>query len=114
MQQNDIPLSYCSITAGMLLFGCVTRTVETRPVEPVVEAISATVTARGSLNTAPRTAPALRDTSSTAQNTDSGRADPSDNQPGVRVEAVIPGISSGRSLLFEKDKFTKPAAPFED
>lgn len=110
MQHRAIPLF--SITASML-FGCVTRTAEIRPVAPVVEASSAPVTARGSRYLAVPSAPALSGTSSIEQDADPSRLEPSDNQSGVRVEAVIQGASSGRSLLFEKDTLTKPAVHLE-
>jgi len=106
MKHSAIPL--LSITASMLLFGCVTRTVEVRPVAPVVEARSAPVTAAARLYPAPPPAPVLSGASSVAQDADSGRVRPSENPTGVRVEAVIPGVSTGRSLLFETYKLTRP------
>lgn len=108
MKHSAIPL--LSITASMLLFGCVTRTVVVRPVAPVVEARSAPVTAAARLYPAPPPAPApvLSGASSVAQDADSGRVGSSENPTGVRVEAVIPGVSTGRSLLFETDKLTRP------
>jgi hypothetical protein len=110
MRQNARPL-FC-IAAIALLAGCGTRMAELRPVAPVVEARSMPVTTRA----------ASPQSSQNDSNSDSGveRQPASDsahegsNTPGVRVEAIIPGIYSGRSLSFEKmDRSGQigPAAP---
>lgn len=87
------------IAAIALLSGCATRTVEIRPVAPVVESHSAPVTAR---TAAPQSSQLFNSDSGAAPQKASGGADELGNPSGVRVEAVIPGIYSGRSLSFEK------------
>lgn len=110
MRRNALPL-FC-IAAAALLSGCITRTVEMRPVAPVVESYSAPVTARSA--TAASSAPhsgglssgasgVSRQDSSNSSDGANGPATP----PGVQVEAVVPGVYSGRSLSFERDEAAK-------
>jgi hypothetical protein len=107
MRHNARPL-FC-IAAIALLSGCITRTVEIRPVAPVVESRSAPVVARGALSAPP--APRSRVESSGAsvmsQQESSGQAGEAATPTGVQVEAVVPGMYSGRSLSFERDEAPK-------
>jgi len=107
MRHNAIPLF--SIVATALLSGCITRTVEIRPVAPVVELRSAPVAARSAMAALP--APQLPGQSSgggdMARTQSSDQAHNADTPPGVRVEAVIPGQYSGRSLSIERDEALK-------
>lgn len=110
MRHNAIPLF--SIAATALLSGCITRTVEIRPVAPVVESRSSTVAARSARVALPvPRAPQLPGQSSGAgdmsRTQSSDHAGDADTPPGVRVEAVIPGQYSGRSLSFERDEAPK-------
>ncbi|WP_194712977.1 hypothetical protein [Noviherbaspirillum soli] len=107
MRHNARPL-FC-IAAIALLSGCVTRTVEIRPVAPVVESRAAPVVSRGAM-AAPPVAPSLPQlsgASAVSRQQSSGGADEAATPPGVQVEAVIPGVYSGRSLSFERDAATK-------
>jgi hypothetical protein len=76
----------CALLAASLS-GCVTHVIEVRPVAPVVELPAAPVYPNAAAT--PRT-PA-----------GGARAEPA-GKPGGEVEAVIPGMSSGRSLSIER------------
>jgi hypothetical protein len=108
MQHDARPL-FC-IAAIALLSGCVTRTVEIRPVAPVVESHSAPVMARPAA--LQRSQQLNSDSRAARQKTSGGSAEPA-NLPGVQVEAVIPGIYSGRALSFEKMEDPVPVGPAE-
>ena len=107
MRHNARPL-FC-IAAIALLSGCITRTVEIRPVAPVVESRAAPVVSRGAMMTRP-VAPSPGSSSGAsdmARQQSSGPDEVAVTPPGVQVEAVIPGVYSGRSLSFEKDAAPK-------
>ena len=112
MRHNARPLFCIAVIA--LLSGCITRTVEIRPVAPVVESRSAPVVARGAMSAPP--APRSRVESSGASvmsrqessgQESSGQAGETATPAGVQVEAVVPGMYSGRSLSFERDEAPK-------
>ena len=107
MRHNARPL-FC-IAAVALLSGCITRTVEIRPVAPVVESHSAPVVARGAMPppTAPRYPVASSGASVMSQQESAGQGGETVTPPGVQVEAVMPGMYSGRSLSFERDEAPK-------
>lgn len=107
MRHNAIPL-FC-IAAAALLSGCITRTVEIRPVAPVVELHAAPGSTRGAVaaHASPPSMPQSSGASSMARQQASTEADAAATPPGVQVEAVIPGVYSGRSLSFEKDEAPK-------
>jgi hypothetical protein len=108
MRHNARPL-FC-IAAIALLSGCVTRTVEIRPVAPVVESRSAPVMARGGMAApaTPRSPLEASGASVMSRQESSGEAGEAAATPaGVQVEAVIPGMYSGRSLSFERDEAPK-------
>lgn len=106
MRHNAIPL-FC-IAATALLSGCITRTVEIRPVAPVVELHSAPASSRGATAYAsPYSMPPSSGASSMARQQASAEAGDAATPPGVQVEAVIPGVYSGRSLSFERDEAPK-------
>ena len=107
MRPSALPLF--SIAAVALLSGCVTRTVEIRPVAPVVELRSAPMVARGAMSApaAPQLPGPSSGASDMARTQSSGQAGEADAPPGVRVEAVIPGMYTGRSLSFERDEAPK-------
>ncbi|MBV0882042.1 hypothetical protein KTQ42_22445 [Noviherbaspirillum sp. L7-7A] len=107
MRHNARPL-FC-IAAIALLSGCITRTVEIRPVAPVVESRSAPVLARGGMAspTAPRSPLEASGASVMSRQESSGQAVEAVTPAGVQVEAVTPGMYSGRSLSFERDEAPK-------
>jgi hypothetical protein len=104
MRHNALPL-FC-LAAIALLSGCITRTVEIRPVAPVVESRAAPVLARGAM-AAPQSWGQSSGASAISGQDSSGQAEEAATPPGVRVEAVIPGRDSGRSLSFERDEAPK-------
>ena len=81
-------LATCALLAA-LSTGCVTRVIEVRPVAPVSELRPVPVYAR------PVAVPSTPDRTDVAGER-AGNA-------GVRVEAVVPGMSSGRSLSIETE-----------
>lgn len=96
------------IAAIALLSGCITRTVEIRPVAPVVESRAAPVVARGAMMALPvAPSPGSSSGASSMAQQSSGPAEEAATPPGVQVEAVIPGVYSGRSLSFERDAAPK-------
>jgi hypothetical protein len=107
MRHNALPL-FC-LAAIALLSGCITRTVEIRPVAPVVESRAAPVAARGAMAapTAPQSWGQPSGASAMSRQESSGQAEEAATPPGVQVEAVIPGMYSGRSLSFERDEAPK-------
>lgn len=107
MRHNALP-SFC-IAVIALLSGCITRTVEIRPVAPVVESRSAPVAARANMAApiAPQSPGQSSGASTMSRQESSGQAEEAATSPGVRVEAVIPGMYSGRSLSFERDEAPK-------
>lgn len=104
MRHNARPL-FC-IAAIALLSGCITRTVEIRPVAPVVESRSAPVAARGAM-AAPQSPMQSSGASVMSRQENSGQAVEAVTPAGVQVEAVLPGMYSGRSLSFERDEAAK-------
>ena len=81
-------LAPCALLAA-LCSGCVTRVIEVRPVAPVVELRPAPVYPRGVAVPYPQERNPIAD-------------EPLGNG-GVQVEAVVPGMSSGRSLSIESE-----------
>lgn len=104
MRHNALPL-FCA-AAIALLSGCVTRTVETRPVAPVVELRSAPVVAGGAM-AAPQSPMQSSGAGVMSRQESSGHAEQAVTPAGVEVEAVLPGTYSGRSLSFERDEAAK-------
>lgn len=101
MRHNARPF-FC-IAAAALLSGCAASTVEIRPVAPVVELRAAPAVSRG-VRAAPPAMTALpRPNGAGAMSRQDGPAEQANTPPGVQVEAVIPGVYSGRSLSFERD-----------
>lgn len=102
-------LAWC-MPAVMLASGCITRTIEVRPVAPVVEAGSFPVNASAPASARLSGAGAASGSSGTAGSGSSGlpqevrAASEAGTPPGVQVEAVIPGVYTGRSLSFERDE----------
>ena len=103
MRHNARPF-FC-IAAAALLSGCAANTVEIRPVAPVVELRAAPLVSRGAMAAPPAMTalPRLNGASAISRQDSSGPAEQADTPPGVQVEAVIPGVYSGRSLSFERD-----------
>jgi hypothetical protein len=85
-------LAACTLLAA-LCAGCVTRVIEVRPVAPVVELLPAPVYSRAVATPYPPDRTPVAD-------------EPAGNG-GVRVEAVVPGMSSGRSLSIETESRTR-------
>jgi hypothetical protein len=81
-------LAVCSLLAA-LSSGCVTRVIEVRPVAPVSELRAVPVYGR------PVALPSAQDRAAVME-------EPVGNG-GVQVEAVVPGMSSGRSLSIETE-----------
>lgn len=102
MRHDARPL-FC-IAAIALLCGCVTRTVEIRPVAPVVESLAAPMVPRGAMVTPPLTPSMSRSSgaSTISRQESSVPAEEAITPPGVQVESVVPGMYSGRSLSFER------------
>lgn len=108
MRDDGVPL-FC-VAAIALLSGCTTRTVEIRPVAPVVESRSVPLTTRAA---APQSSQQVNSDSGAARQPASGSADETGNSSSVRVEAAIPGVYSGRSLSFERSDYPVRVGPAE-
>lgn len=90
-----------STAAAIFTTGCLSRTVEIRPVAPVAESRAIPVgTSRPDF-----AAPLFSGASGASGARRQGGSAVQEQAPrtGVQVEAVIPGMSSGRSLSFEKE-----------